>query len=176
MFGVDVFAPETRRMAVTTTAYYSFHHKNDDHRVRLVHEIDTVTGQPLLEKQEWDRVKAGGNRAVKEWVDEKMSASDVVIVLVGGETAGRHWVRHEIEQAWEDGIPLLGVRIHGLAGAEGEVGEEGEDPFGRVDGVHGVPLFDPTQRDEHGEIDSAATLATLRERLPEWAGQGVIGA
>lgn len=164
---------------MATTAYYSFHHKNDDHRVRLVHEIDTVTGQPLLEKQEWDQVKAGGNRAVKEWIDEKMAASDVVIVLVGSETAGRHWVRYEIEKAWEDGRPLLGVRIHGLAGADGEdVGEaaEGEDPFERVDGVYGVPLFDPTRRDEHGEVDSAATLATLQERLPEWAGQGVIGA
>lgn len=172
MFGEDVFVPETRRMAVATTAYYSFHHKNDDHRVRLVHEIDTVTGQPLLEKQEWDRVKAGGNRAVKEWIDEKMAASDVVIVLVGSETAGRHWVRYEIEKAWEDGKPLLGVRIHGLESP----GEEGEDPFERVDGVYGVPLFDPTRRDEHGEVDSAATLATLQERLSEWAGQGVIGA
>lgn len=115
----------------------------------------------------------GGNRGIKEWIGEKMAEAEAVVVLVGSETAGRHWVRHEIQKAWEDGKPLLGVRIHGLASEDGTAGEEGEDPFGRVEGVDGVPVFDPTQRGEDGEIDTRATYDALAAQLESWSGQGV---
>ncbi|MEY8566968.1 TIR domain-containing protein [Corynebacteriaceae bacterium 7-707] len=158
---------------MTTAVYYSFHHRKDADRVRSVSETDGVRGQPLLDRREWDEVKAGGNRAVKEWIDEKMAAAEAVVVLVGADTAVRHWVRYEIRKAWEDGRPLLGVRIHGLASSTGGADEEGEDPFGRVEGVHDVPLFDPTRTDADGVVDTQATLENLRSQLPTWVTRGV---
>jgi hypothetical protein len=175
-FRATDFAVEIRRPTLAATVYYSFHHKRDADRIRLVGEIDGVQGQPLLDREEWTGVKAGGNRAVKDWIDEKMAAADAVVVLIGADTAVRHWVRYEIEKAWEDGRPLLGVRIHGLASSTGAADEEGTDPFERVEGVHGVPVFDPTSTDADGVIDTQATYENLRSQLADWCSQGVTRA
>ena len=52
---------------------------------------------------------------------------------------------YEIEKAWADKKPLLGIRIHGISSL-GYVDPAGANPFDVAD-VGSVPVFDPTITD-----------------------------
>ena len=99
-----------------------------------------------------------------------MAYKKAVIVLVGQQTAGRKWVNHEINKAWSDKKPVLGVRIHALS-SMGSVDTPGSSPFSTASGI---PLFDPTVIDARGNIDSRATYAKLADNLDYWSSQGKV--
>lgn len=154
------------------TVFYSFHYKRDVNRVQLVQQIGALEGQPLLNAQEWESIQADGDDAVKQWIDEQMKYKRAVVVLIGSETAQRPWVRYEIEKAWAEKKPLLGIYIHGIS-SMGSVDTKGANPFSLADvPAASIPLFDPTERDRSGNIDSKATYATLTRNIESWSGQG----
>ena len=153
------------------TVYYSFHYDRDVHRVQLVRNINALEGQPLLNSQAWEEVRKKGDAAIEAWIDEQMRWKKAVIVLVGKETAGRKWVNYEINKAWKDKKPLLGVRIHGLASLSSGADTAGSNPFS-VDAR--IPLFDPTVNDLYGRIDTKATYNRLASNLESWSSQGVV--
>lgn len=153
---------------MTKSVFYSFHYERDVHRVQLVRNINALEGQPLLNSQGWEQVCRLGDRAIEQWIDKEMAYKKAVIVLVGRETANRPWVQYEINKAWDDRKPLLGVQIHGLS-SMGTVDTAGRSPFN--DSV-GIPLFDPTVLGWDGRIDSKATYAKLVDNLEWWSTQG----
>ncbi|WP_392507845.1 TIR domain-containing protein [Naumannella halotolerans] len=152
------------------TVFYSFHYDRDVHRVQLVRNINALEGQPLLNAQDWESVRRDGDAAIEKWINDQMAYKKAVIVLVGQQTAGRKWVNYEINKAWQDKKPLLGVRIHGLS-SMGSVDRAGSSPFSSSSGI---PVFDPTVSDAWGRIDSKATYAALADRLEEWSSLGVV--
>ena len=153
------------------TIFYSFHYDRDVHRVQLVRNINALEGQPLLNSQKWEEVRRRGDPVIENWIDEQMKWKKAVIVLVGNETAGRTWVNYEINKAWKDKKPLLGVYIHGLASLSSGADAAGASPFN----PHlGIPLFDPTVKDAYGRIDTKATYNRLAANLESWSSQGVI--
>ena len=154
------------------TVFYSFHYKNDVHRVQLVQKIGALEGQPLLNAQEWETIEGQGQAAVRKWIDDQMKYKRAVVVLIGSKTAQRPWVKYEIEKAWAEGKPLLGIKIHGIS-SMGSVDAEGANPFEAADvPSNEIPVFDPTRRDWNGKIDSKATYNYLAENLETWSGQG----
>ncbi|MGW4541380.1 TIR domain-containing protein [Streptomyces chartreusis] len=165
----DVSSLKADRMA--KTVFYSFHYEQDVHRVQLVRNINALEGQPLLNSQEWEEVRRRGDQAIKDWIHDQMAYKKAVIVLIGKYTASRPWVLYEIEKAWADKKPLLGIRIHALSSL-GSVDTAGSDPFGKVASVGAVPIFDPTTRDWAGKIDSKATYKKLSDNLERWSSQG----
>lgn len=62
-----------------------------------------------------------------------MAYKSAVVVLIGAQTAGRRWVKYEIEKAWNDKRKLVGVHIHGLAGTNGRTDSKGANPFVQID-------------------------------------------
>jgi hypothetical protein len=154
------------------TVFYSFHYERDVHRVQLVKHINALEGQPVLNSQEWEQVRRGGNAAIQKWINEQMAYKRAVIVLIGKETAGRPWVNYEIQKAWNDKKPLLGIRIHGLSSMR-SADTAGGNPFSSA-GVTGVPIFDPTKTDWRNRIDTQATYGTLTRSIEAWSAQGVI--
>lgn len=153
------------------SVFYSFYYDRDVHRVQLVRNINALEGQPLLNPQDWEAVRRGGRPAIKNWIDEQMKGKNAVIVLVGKETAGQEWVNYEINKAWEDKRPLLGVRIHGLASLSDGADTAGKSPF---NSAASIPLFDPTITDRYGTIDTKATYNRLADNLEYWSSQGVV--
>lgn len=157
--------------------FYSFHYERDVYRVQLIRNIGSVEGQNLLNAQEWEAVRARGTKAIQNWIDEQMRWKSAVVVLIGAQTASRSWVQYEIQRAWELRKPLLGIRIHGLS-SMGSSDTEGPNPFCSIDGIERYssmpPIFDPTQRDYLGKIDSKATYAELTSNLKYWVRQGCI--
>lgn len=149
------------------TVFYSFHYERDVYRVQLVRNIDALQGQPLLNSQDWEKVRNRGRQAIENWIDDQMKYKRAVIVLIGQQTAERPWVTYEIQKAWNDRKPLLGVRIHGVS-SMGQVDQPGPNPFAVAGlGSAGIPVFDPTR------TDSQATHAALRQNLGMWSDRGV---
>jgi hypothetical protein len=155
------------------TVFFSFHYDRDSSRVQLVRNFNALEGQPLLNSQEWESVRRGGDATIKKWIDDQMNYKRAVIVLIGQETASRPWVKYEIERAWAAKKPLLGIRIHGLS-SFGQVDKPGGDPFSVASGPYGVPIFDPTASDWRGVIDSKATYNNLAQNIETWAEQGAV--
>lgn len=157
--------------------FYSFHYERDVYRVQLIRNIGSVEGQKLLNAQEWEAVRTRGTKAIQNWIDEQMKWKNAVVVLIGVQTASRSWVQYEIQRAWDLRKPLLGIRIHGLS-SMGSTDVEGPNPFCSIDGIEEYssmpPIFDPTQRDFLGKIDSKATYTELSSNLKYWVGQGCI--
>jgi len=154
----------------TKTVFYSFHYERDVSRVQLVRNINALEGQPLLNAQEWEEVRGRGQQAVVDWIDKEMRYKRAVVVLIGQETASRPWVVYEIEKAWQEKKPLVGVRVHGLS-SFGSVDRPGTNPFDKASGVYGIPVFDPTRTDWSGNIDTKATYANLGNNLESWVAQ-----
>jgi hypothetical protein len=152
------------------SVFYSFYYDSDVHRVQLVRNINALEAQPLLNSQEWETVRKGGDPGIEKWIGDQMAYKKAVIVLVGQATAGRKWVNYEINKAWSDKKPVLGIRIHGLS-SMGTVDSPGNSPFAAGSGI---PLFDPTVKDYLGKIDSKGTYNKLVENLEGWSGQGVV--
>lgn len=152
------------------TVFYSFHYERDVHRAQLVKNIGALEGQPLLNSQQWEEVRRGGTAGIERWIDKEMKYKRVVIVLIGQETASREWVRYEIEKAWEEKRPLLGVQIHGLS-SMGTADRPGVSPFNPDSGI---PVFDPTRTDAYGRIDTRATYNSLNQNLEGWSSQGKV--
>ena len=112
--------------------FYSFHYRKDAWRVQQIMNMGKLEGQPLLNSQQWEAVKAKGDAAVRRYIEDNMKYKTAVVVLVGSETADRRWVRYEIAKAWDDRKPLVGIRIHGLADAKGNTDTSGSNPFSSV--------------------------------------------
>ena len=152
------------------SVFYSFHYDRDAWRVQQIIQMGALEGQPILNAQQWEEVKRKGDAAIKKWIHEQMAYTKAVIVLIGKHTASRPWVIYEIEKAWADKRPLLGIRLHGISSL-GTVDAAGANPFDRA-AVGTVPVFDPTITDWTGNIDSQKTYAKLKDNLEYWSGQG----
>lgn len=152
------------------SVFYSFHYDRDNWRVYQVMNMGVIEDStPLLNHQDWEKVKRGGDQAIKNWIDRQMRYKSAVIVLVGLETANRRWVRYEIRKAYQERKPLLGIRINGLKDRNGHTDPEGRNPFNLlgVDGLF-VPLHVPSG------WDSTARYDEIRRNIREWSQNGYV--
>ena len=109
--------------------FHSFHFKRDSHRVSQVRNMGVIEGQPVLSSNEWEDVKKGGDSAIKAWIDTQMSGKGCVVVLISSQTAGRKWVKYEIEKGWNDKKGVVGVYIHNLKNLASAQDTKGRNPF-----------------------------------------------
>jgi hypothetical protein len=95
-----------------------------------------------------------------------MKGKSAVVVLVGRETSTRPWVLYEIQKAWNDKIPLLGISIHGLKDLAGKSDLAGTNPFSLVKDSLGrplsstIPLFTPSGADSKAVYSAIAANFT----------------
>lgn len=150
-------------------AFFSFHYANDSWRAGQVRNIGVVDGNIPVSDNDWEKVKRGGDRAIARWIDEQLKYKQVVIVLIGSQTAARPWVKYEIERAWELKKPILGVFIHGLKNILGNTAHQGQNPFDKVYDEDGRPLsrhvytYNPAP---YG--DSKAVYNAIKANLGYW--------
>lgn len=150
------------------SVFFSFHYDRDTWRVQQIIQMGALEGQTILNAQAWEAVKKKGEAAVKRWIQEQMKYKKAVVVLVGAQTAGRPWVRHEIAYAWDNRKPLVGIRIHGLRDRNQRTASAGANPFAQVAlegggtvGDH-VPLYLPSGS------DSQAVYTDIKKNLTRW--------
>ena len=109
--------------------FFSFHYKPDSHRVSQVRNIGVIEGNQGVKDNEWEIVTKGGDAAIKKWIAEQMQGRSCTMVLVGSNTAGRKWIKHEIKKTWDDNKGLVGIYINGLKDLNGYESSKGQNPF-----------------------------------------------
>lgn len=109
--------------------FYSFHYKPDNWRASQVRNIGKVEGNKPASDNDWETVTKGGDKAIQNWIDDQLNGRSCTIVLIGENTAGRKWIKYEIEKSWNDGKGLLGIHIHNLKNSAGEQSNKGRNPF-----------------------------------------------
>ena len=109
--------------------FFSFHYENDNWRVQQIRNMGVVEGNQLVKPNDWEEIKRKGVDSIKDWIDKQLRHSNVVVVLVGSETAQRRWIQYEIETAWNMGKPILGIEIHELLDGSGNSDLSGCNPF-----------------------------------------------
>lgn len=166
-------SPTTRGNFMARSNFVSFHYQNDHWRVQQILRMGALEKQEELSVQNWEAVKARGDKAVHEWIDKEMAYKNAVIVLIGSETANRKFVKYEITRAWDIKKPLLGIRIHGLEDSNGKIAVSGPDPFKQFmfkDGSGSisdyVPIFSPSGS------TGKQKYADIKDNLSIWIASG----
>lgn len=127
--------------------FYSFHYEADNWRAAQVRNIGVVEGNQPAKDNDWETVKRGGDRAIEQWILGQMKGRSCTVVLIGEETADREWIRYEIQEAWNRGLGVVGINIHGLLDQDGRESQKGENPFDNFAFANsGVPLSKVVRR------------------------------
>ncbi len=112
--------------------FYSFHYEADNWRVGQVRNIGAIESNPPAQDNDWEAVKRGGDAAIKKWIAGQMFGRSCTVVLVGAGTAGRKWINHEIIESWNQGMGVVGIRIHGLKDRWQRTTFAGANPFDSI--------------------------------------------
>lgn len=116
-------------------AFFSFHYKPDASRAGQVRNMGMVDGNTPVSDNDWEQVTRKGDTAIKRWIADQMHGRSCTVVLVGSKTAGRKWINHEIIKSWDDGMGVVGIRVHGLKNLDGQTTTKGSNPFADI--THG---------------------------------------
>ncbi len=108
--------------------FYSFHYEPDNWRASQVRNMKKVEGNSALSDNDWEEV-AKSDKAIEEWIEGQLNGKSCAIVLIGENTAGRKWIKYEIEKAWNDGKGVLGIYVHKLKDVKGNQANKGKNPF-----------------------------------------------
>jgi len=114
---------------VARRVFYSFHYKPDVMRVSQVRNIGALEASRPATDNDWETVKSGKDIAIKRWITQQMNGRSCTVVLIGENTANRKWINHEIIKSWDEGMGVVGIRIHGLKNTDGYIANQGENPF-----------------------------------------------
>ncbi|MCY3973503.1 MAG: TIR domain-containing protein [Candidatus Dadabacteria bacterium] len=109
--------------------FYSFHFENDVMRVQQIRNIGALEDNEPVSVNKWEEIKREGDDSIENWIRDTMSGCSCLVVLVGEETAQRHWVQYEIQHAWEQGKGVLGIYINNIKDLKYGKGYRGENPF-----------------------------------------------
>jgi hypothetical protein len=116
---------------MTKQCFYSFHFKPDNWRAGTVRSIGVIEGNQPASDNEWESIVSGADKdqKIQNWISSQMKGRACAIVLVGTNTANRKWINYEIVKAWNDGIGVVGINIHGLRDCDELTCAQGANPF-----------------------------------------------
>jgi hypothetical protein len=117
---------------MTRNCFYCFHYKTDNARASQVRNIGVIEGNKPVSDNDWESVTKGGDDAIKRWIASQMKGKACAVVLVGTGTANRKWINYEIIKAWDDGLGVVGIYIHGLKNFDGATSNKGDNPFDSI--------------------------------------------
>jgi len=109
--------------------FTSFHYVPDNWRASQIRNMGKIEGNSVATTNKWEEVTNGGNKAIEKWIDDNMSGKSCVVVFVGENTAGRKWIKYEVEKAWNEGRGIFGIFVHNLKDRDGNQANKGKNPF-----------------------------------------------
>lgn len=152
--------------------FYSFHYANDNWRASQVRNIGAIEGNKSAPDNDWETIKRGGDPAIKKWIDDQLHYRSCTIVLVGSETYDRKWIKYEIEKSWNEGMGVLGIRIHNLKDSLGRQTSVGRNPFDYVN-INGSPLSKMVQLHDPNYVDSKLAYEAISNNISNWIEQAI---
>lgn len=97
--------------------FFAFHYEEDIFRVNQVRHANVVLGVDgagFYNHSEYEDAQRLGSEAIKRLIQRHLAGTTVTVVLIGKYTAGRPWVRFEIDQSIQQKNGLVGIYIHHL--------------------------------------------------------------
>ena len=152
--------------------FFSFHYKRDAWRAAGVRNMGIVEGNSPVADNDWETVTRGGDAAIKRWIDSQMYGRSCTIVLIGSQTAGRKWIKYEIEKTWAAGKGLLGIYVHALKNQRRRTASQGRNPFedyrvGTVKLSNIVKTYGLRYR------NSKSLYAHIRDNMADWVEEAI---
>ncbi len=130
--------------------FFSFEYEEDVSRAMVVRNSWVVPGKKeaagFIDKADFEKIKKGGDSAIKKWIDDQLRGTSVTVVLVGRKTCQSNWVKYEIKKSEEKGNGLLGIDISKIKNLKGEK----SDCCGQM--PEGYPFYSWTNDDGHNNI------------------------
>lgn len=146
--------------------FYSFHYKPDCVRASQVRNIGVIEGNQPVSDNDWEEITKGGDDAIGKWITEQMKGKTCAIVLVGSDTANRKWINYEIVKAWDNGLGVVGIYVHGLKNFEGKTSVQGNNPFDYINyGKTGKKLSAFVKCYNPSGVDSKARYDWISQHL-----------
>lgn len=109
--------------------FFGFHYQNDIWRVNQVRNSDVtkdgIEEAGFFDYSLWEKSKTVGDEAVKGMIRDALEGTSVTAILLGAETAGRPYVRYELEESCRRGNGILAIYIHQLADRNGYASQKG---------------------------------------------------
>jgi hypothetical protein len=154
--------------------FYSFYYKEDNWRAAQIRNIGVIEGNQPVSDNDWEKVKRGGDDAIKRWINDQLNGRSCTIVLIGSNTAGRKWINYEIVKSWNEGKGLLGIYIHNLKDKDGKQSTKGRNPFDaftmkrdniKLSSI--VKVFDPPYD------DSQMAYNYIKDNIASWVEEAI---
>ena len=124
--------------------FFSFDYVRDVSRVQKIRVLpDVIANVPAgFESADlWNETERHGDDAVHALIDAALRVTTVTLVCVGSTTAQNKYVDYEIQQSIARGNGIVGVRIHGLADANGRTDVEGPIPALLIENWYDVHTY-----------------------------------
>lgn len=153
-------------------AFYSFHYIPDNWRASQVRNMGVIEGNRPASDNDWEEITQGGDTAIRNWINGQMQGKSIVIVLIGSNTAGRKWIKYEIEKGWNDGKGLLGIYIHNLKNSDGDQSSKGGNPFDDFN-VDGKSLSSIVKAYNPPFQTSTYVYDHIKENLESWIEEAI---
>ncbi len=109
--------------------FFSFHYNQDNWRASQVRNMGVIEGNAPFSDNDWETITRGGDDTIRRWVAEQLEGKSCTVVLIGTNTAGRKWIKYEIEESWNDGKGVVGIYIHNLQDRLRNQSAKGRNPF-----------------------------------------------
>jgi hypothetical protein len=157
---------------VARNAFYSFHYVPDNWRASQVRNMGVVEGNHPVSDNDWEQITGKGDSSIRAWIDGQLSGRSCTIVLIGAATAGRKWIKYEIEKSWNDGKGLVGIYIHNLKDRDERQSQKGANPFqdfhvGSTNLSSIVKAYDPPYN------ISTAVYSHIKANLESWVAEAI---
>jgi hypothetical protein len=154
--------------------FFSFHYDVDKWRASQVRNIGALEGNVPCSDNDWEAVKKGGDKAIEKWICDQFVGRSCTVVLVGGTTATRKWVLHEIQESWNANKGVVGIRIHNLKDESSNLGTYGSNPFDNLTLQNGiktlsslVKLYDPPG------VLSTDVYKHIKDNISSWVEEAI---
>ncbi|MBA2937014.1 TIR domain-containing protein [Paenibacillus sp. CGMCC 1.16610] len=156
--------------------FFSFHYVPDNWRAGQVRNIGVVEGNAPVSDNDWEEVKKGGDKAIQDWIDTQIKGKSCAVILIGEKTAGRKWIKYEIEKSWNLNKGVVGIYIHNLKDKDGNQSTKGKNPFddftitvdGKKKSLSGVvKAYDPPYK------TSTYVYDHIKENLEKWVEEAI---
>lgn len=152
------------------SVFFSFHYQRDIFRVQQVkqHYVTkgTYTAAGYFDGSLEEKAQKEGDDAVRRLIDGGLKGSTVLCVLIGNQTATRHWVYYEILKGIELGMGVFGIRIHNLKDISNQIDTAGANPFENCGYVDAGNAFQPMIKYTTGWANAPHLRAIDRNAVP----------
>jgi hypothetical protein len=137
--------------------------------------MGVISGNEPCSDTDWETVNGGGDPAIEKWIAKQLEGRTCAVVLVGGGTAGRKWITHEIKEAWNGGRGVVGIHIHNLKNQQQMQSHKGGNPFDYLHFVKNpskylssvAKLYDPPY------WESTDVYGYIHDNLSDWIEEAI---